>query len=329
MDILIKDLGERGLLPILQKFCPPGIVGDDGAVLNLAADHQLVVSTDVLVDGVHFSVGLARPDLITTSGADAGWRAAAANLSDLAAMGADPLGITVGLGIPGTCPLDLITALYQGLDDCLQLHKTSILGGDLCRSPVLTLSITALGQVLPDQVIYRQGAQAGDLILTSGIHGVSRAGLECLSHSDWGQGFSKHCRQTWIQAHQRPQPRLDLLPALRSLPQGTRISGMDSSDGLADAVIQLCQASGVGAQLTLENLPLIPELEPSLALEWGLYGGEDFELVICVEPRVADTLIQTSPFQVIGKIIADPGVTLKTREGDLAITDHQSFQHFS
>ncbi|MDG2989723.1 thiamine-phosphate kinase [Candidatus Synechococcus calcipolaris G9] len=328
MGILIKDLGERGLLPILQKFCPPGIVGDDGAVILLDPDRQLVVSTDVLVDGVHLSVGLARPNLITTSGADAGWRAATANLSDLAAMGADPLGITVGLGIPETCPLDLITDLYQGLYDCLQLHRTVIWGGDICRSPVLTLSITALGQASPHQVIYRHRAQVGDLILTSGIHGASRAGLECLSHPEWGQAFPNHCRQTWIRAHQRPRPRLDLLPALRSLPQGTRISGMDSSDGLADAVIQLCQASGVGGQLHRENLPLIPELEPSLALEWGLYGGEDFELVICVDPVAADTLIQTSPFRIIGTIIPQPGVTLETGEGNLTISDHQSFQHF-
>lgn len=328
METPIHALGEQGLLQILQKFSPPEVIGDDGAVLALAPNHQLVVSTDVLVDGVHFSVGLAQPDLITTSPQDAGWRAATANLSDLAAMGADPLGITVGLALPQTCPLTLVEQLYQGLYDCLQRYQAPILGGDICRSPVLSLSITALGQALPEQIIYRRGAKPGDLILTSGVHGASRAGLELLSNPPWGQNFSDDCCQTWIQAHQRPQPRLDLLPLVRSLPPETRISGMDSSDGLAAAVIQLGQASGLGVCLYLEKLPLIPNLESSLALEWGLYGGEDFELVICTEPQAAAILSDRSSFQVIGEMIPGSAMLLKTPQGERLIDRQQSFQHF-
>ncbi|MFM6403188.1 MAG: AIR synthase related protein, partial [Microcystis sp.] len=108
MNLTVKDLGEQGLLPILQKYCPAEIIGDDGAILSLKDGYSLVVTTDVLVNNVHFS------DL-TTSPEDVGWRAAAANLSDLAAMGAEPLGITVGLALTPNLAIDWLEGLYRGL----------------------------------------------------------------------------------------------------------------------------------------------------------------------------------------------------------------------
>ncbi|MHC5828238.1 MAG: AIR synthase related protein, partial [Nostoc sp.] len=122
-SLQVKDIGEQGLLERLQRFCPPEIIGDDAAVLEIAPGQSLVVTTDVLVDGVHFSD-------VTTSPEDAGWRAAAANLSDLAAMGASPLGITVGLGLPGEVRVSWVERLYQGMTECLQKYNTSIVGGD-------------------------------------------------------------------------------------------------------------------------------------------------------------------------------------------------------
>ncbi len=115
----VKDIGEQGLLKKLQAFCPTDIIGDDGAVLQLEKDKKLVVTTDVLVDKVHFSSR-------TTSAFDAGWRGAAANLSDLAAMGATPLGITVGLSLPGSTPVSWVEELYRGLDSCLRKYQTAI-----------------------------------------------------------------------------------------------------------------------------------------------------------------------------------------------------------
>ena len=114
MNLTVKDLGEQGLLPILQKYCPAEIIGDDGAILCLKDGYSLVVTTDVLVNNVHFS------DL-TTSPEDVGWRAAAANLSDLAAMGAEPLGITVGLALTPDLAIDWLEGLYRGLSSCLQV----------------------------------------------------------------------------------------------------------------------------------------------------------------------------------------------------------------
>jgi thiamine-monophosphate kinase len=136
--LLVRDIGEKGLLERLQRFCPPDVVGDDAAVVpSPDLGQSLVVTTDVLVDGVHFSDR-------TTSPEDAGWRAAAANLSDLAAMGASPLGITVGLSVTGDTSVSWVEGLYQGLTHCLGQYKTVIVGGDVVRSPLVSLAITAL-----------------------------------------------------------------------------------------------------------------------------------------------------------------------------------------
>ncbi|MBE9020856.1 thiamine-phosphate kinase, partial [Chroococcidiopsidales cyanobacterium LEGE 13417] len=110
----VKDIGEQGLLERLQRFCPAEIIGDDAAVISSSPEQSLVVTTDMLVDGVHFSDA-------TTSPEDVGWRSTAANLSDLAAMGARPLGITVALGLPGEVPVEWVERLYKGLADCLKL----------------------------------------------------------------------------------------------------------------------------------------------------------------------------------------------------------------
>ncbi len=141
-SLLVKDLGEHGLLERLQRFCPPGVVGDDGAIINTQPDRSLVVTTDVLVEEVHFSDR-------TTTAFDVGWRATAANLSDLAAMGATPLGITVGLSLPGEKLVSWVEAVYQGMDACLKIYQTSLVGGDICRSAVASLAITAFGEVIP------------------------------------------------------------------------------------------------------------------------------------------------------------------------------------
>jgi thiamine-monophosphate kinase len=326
----VQTLGEQALLQRLQTYCPAHIVGDDGAVLPVGPNHQLVVTTDVLVDGVHFSDRTTPPHA-------AGWRAAAANLSDLAAMGATPIGMTVGLSLPGDCPVAWVEELYRGLTDCL--GPTPIVGGDLCRSTIRSLAITALGQVEPQRVLRRSAAQPGDAILVTGYHGSSRAGLELLLDPDSGRNLQEADRQTLIRAHQYPMPRLDLLSQLAL---ATEISlqinshapaAMDSSDGLADAVLQICRASGVGARLERRAIPIAPALNryqaADRALDWALYGGEDFELVICLEQGIADRLILLLPqgAAIVGEIRAAPGIDWVDGDGPLLSLD-QGFQHF-
>ena len=350
----VQDLGEQELLKRLYVFCPSDVVGDDAALLTIAAGHSLVVTTDMLVDRVHFSDR-------TTTPADVGWRATAANLSDLAAMGATALGITIALGLPGDLPVAWVEQFYQGVVQCLEPFAAPIVGGDICRSSVTTVSITALGQVVPDRAIKRSHAQPGYAVLVTGAHGASRAGLELLLHPKLGQNLTDVDRSRFIAAHQRPKPRLDVIPGLWQVIEKAEgrgqqaedemqnspnfpvrhlepyaIAGMDTSDGLADAVLQMCRASGVGAQLEWSQIPLPAGitnwLSEEQAIDWALYGGEDFELVLGLPFEIAQEIVkQIEGAAIVGSITEEPIVVLKDSSGrypDEILSLDKGFQHF-
>jgi thiamine-monophosphate kinase len=324
--VKISDIGEAGLLQRIFPFCIPGAVGDDAALLTAKDGHSIAITTDVLVDGIHFSE-------ITTSAQDVGWRSVTANLSDLAAMGATPLGITVGLSLPGTTPIAWVEELYTGMKSCGDKYGTGIIGGDVCRSNTISIAITAVGEVPKDRVIQRRNALPGLAIVVTGSHGQSKAGLELLLHPDFGQQLSAIERQQLILAHQRPRPRLDVLPWLNwSQP----IAGMDSSDGLGDAITQICRASGVGARIDRQLLsidPTICKLTPDRALAWTLGGGEDFELVLCLAPALAANLVQQlgAGVEIIGEITPALELLLVDSQDpnfSVSLTECQQFQHF-
>lgn len=339
--MLVQDIGEKGLLEKLQRFCPPDMIGDDAAIMTHPPEKSLIVTTDMLIDGVHFSDR-------TTSPEDAGWRAAAANLSDLAAMGANPLGITVGLGLPGTLRVDWVERLYQGMTECLQIYHTPIVGGDIVRSPVITLAITALGAADPHLLIRRNAANVGDAIVVTGYHGASRGGLELLLHPEKGDHLSPTEKQSLIKAHQRPNPRLDVLPILDQVIRNSvdikhdlfTVAGMDSSDGLADAVLQICQASRVGAVLDYSKIPIPANfnswLTPEQSLEYILYGGEDFELVLCLPEIMALNFVEQMgrsnlSAAIIGRMQLDPAVRLINGDRQFPqrhLSRDQGYQHF-
>jgi thiamine-monophosphate kinase len=339
----LVDIGEAGLLTQLFGFCDRTLVGDDAAVLPWLAGRSPVVTTDVLVDGVHFSDRTTPPHAI-------GWRAIAANLSDLAAMGAEPIAVTVGLSLPGTVAIDWVEALYGGMADCLAQFGGVIAGGDVTRSPVAVVAITAIGALETDssRTIRRDVAQAGDVIVVTGNHGAARAGLAWLL-DDWpGQSPDPANPEiiAWIAAHQYPRPRFDAIAQLDRLrrevfDQGgvdRPIAGMDSSDGLADAVVQLARASGLAARL--DRLPIPPGLAAAVgserAIDWTLYGGEDFELVLCLPPELADRWVQAvgGAAQVIGVMVdradSEPIAAWQSAPGHWsALTQAQGFQHFA
>lgn len=346
----IKDIGEQGLLRIIQKFCPSEIIGDDGAILTTPNDRALVITTDMLVEEVHFSDR-------TTSAQDTGWRAVAANLSDLAAMGATPLGITVALSVTPETPVSWVEELYQGMTACLKPYNTPIIGGDIVRSRLRAISITAFGYSHPDNTIRRNTAKPGEVILATGVHGASRAGLELLLNPQLGETLTPLEKQTLIRAHQRPEPRLDVLPHLWNLCQsqlnqegqgglqppllrGARgnLSGMDSSDGLADAIIQICHSSGIGARIERDKIPIpssvLKLVTPEKALDWALYGGEDFELVLCLPPEIGEKLVAKIGKQaaIVGITTDNPNILLvdqKSLYPDEALTQNKGFQHFA
>ncbi|MEG4347623.1 thiamine-phosphate kinase [Microcoleus sp. A003_D6] len=331
--MLIKDIGEQGLLRILQKFCPAEIVGDDCAVMATNPHQSLAITTDMLVDGVHFSDR-------TTGPYYAGWRAAAANLSDLAAMGARPLAVTVALAVAADTAVEWVEEFYRGMTACLKVYHTPIVGGDVVRSPVVTVAITAFGEVECDRTIRRSNARSNWAIVATGVHGASRAGLELLLNPEFGQNLEKGDRASLILAHQQPKPRLDVLPILWEILDAAgefAIAGMDSSDGLADAIVQVCRASGVGAKVDRTKIPIPHSLSEIVstekALDWALYGGEDFELVLFLPIANAKLLVEKigDGAEIVGIATESTDIWLTDSSGvcaDVGLKIDRGFQHF-
>jgi thiamine-monophosphate kinase len=328
--VKLQDIGEHQLLAIIRQYCDQEKIGDDGAVLNVNRSKKLVVTTDILVENVHFSHRTTPPHSI-------GYRAAAANLSDLAAMGATPIGLTVGLSLRKEVEISWIESVYQGIQECLAKFTTRIVGGDTTRSAVNTIAITALGEVRQNQAIYRHTAEVGDLIVITGCHGLARAGLEILLNPEKYPHITTETRRKVIFAHQYPQPRLDVIKRIKNLNPYPKITGMDSSDGLADAILQICQMSHVGARINRRKIPIplaIREItDDETALNWVLYGGEDFELVVCVEREIGQyfKLNLGENCHIIGEIVASSEIQLVDPENiypKLLLNQEKTFQHF-
>jgi thiamine-monophosphate kinase len=227
-----------------------------------------------------------------------------------------------------------VQQLYAGLTACLAPWQTPIVGGDICRSKTCTIAITALGDVETERAIRRSAVQVGDVVVVTGVHGAARAGLELLLNPPKGEQLPEGDRRRWILAHQRPQPRLDVSNYIMA--QGwSRVAGMDSSDGLADAILQLCRASGVGAHIQARQIPLpqglVDWVGAAQALDWGLYGGEDFELVLCLPLPQAEALVRHwgQPTRIIGHITPEPTVILEVApQHNQELKWESGFQHF-
>ncbi len=293
MTVTLAELGEEELLRRLTRFARPGQLSDDTACLS-SDTRPLLVNTDVLVDGVHFSDA-------TTRAADVGWRAVAANLSDLAASGAVAIdGITVALVAPGSTHWCWVEELYTGIADALSEFGGTLLGGDCSSGHQRLVSITALGRLGPLR-LHRGEAQPGDWIVTSGAHGLSRLGLALLQNDDGlrAADLDPHLRAQATAKHQRPIPRLDALDSLLACkPEdlACRAGGTDSSDGLLAAVKALCCSSGCGAELTEAWLPRAKHWPSGDRWDqWCLAGGEDFELVLSLPPTWAQRWLEQQP----------------------------------
>ncbi|WP_180131787.1 thiamine-phosphate kinase [Acinetobacter sp. YH12072] len=283
-------------------------VGDDSALLTPPPQQQLVICADTLVAGRHFPLD-TDPHAI-------GWKSVAVNLSDIAAMGATPHSILLALSLP-QIDHDWLKAFSQGLYDCCDQFGVSLIGGDTTQSPHLTLSVTALGWVDTGQAVPRSGAKPDDLICVSGTLGDAAFALNHLGHP-------------LQQRLDYPTPRCQLGTALKGLAN----SMIDVSDGLAQDLGHILKASGVGAKLTLEKLPISPALQAvsdEQRWQYALAGGDDYELCFTISPQNYEKLLQKQldvSINIIGSIQQQHGLTFE-KDGVDHLLQFNGYQHFA
>lgn len=306
---------------------PPGVVlgvGDDCALLQPDPGQRLAVSTDMLVEGRHF---FADVDPVAL-----GHKALAVNLSDLAAMGARPLGFTLALALP-RADAAWLAGFSAGLFALADAAACPLVGGDTTQGP-LNISITVFGQVPPGQELRRSGARAGDLVWVSGRLGDARLALEALL----GQtALAPELLARTRQRLERPTPRLDLGLALR----GIASAAADVSDGLCGDLGHILAASGVGADLELGALLGSDAISADLrtqprerALRCALAGGDDYELVFTAPAAAREALLQAAraaatPVSCLGRISAEPGLRWRNESGQPLELSLASFDHFA
>ena len=333
--MIVDDLGEHALLARLLARLPhtaPTVLvgpGDDAAVLAPVRNERLVVTTDAVVEGVHFLRAFSTP-------ADIGHKALAVNLSDLAAMGATPRWALLSLVLPGAWLVSDVEDLVDGLAALATRHGVAVVGGNITRTDgPLVVDVTAGGEVPSRKWLTRSGARAGDEVYVSGSIGSAAAGLEMLRGGVPGSELQvTGC----VQRHRRPEPRVRLGVAMARA-KGAR-AAMDLSDGLADALKQIASASGVGVRVDAESVPI-----DACARDWwasrgidpviaAVGGGDDYELVFAVAPKSGGRLrsiarhVADPPLTKIGVFTKDPRQLVIVRAGKEDALP-EGFEHFA
>jgi thiamine-monophosphate kinase len=333
--VTVSDLTEQELIARIRKrlpAAPPWMlvgVGDDAAVVEPARNQLEVLTVDALVEGVHFERRFTPADAI-------GHRALAVNLSDLAAMGATPRLALLSLALPETLPCADFDGLIEGLVSLAAVHRIHVAGGNLTRSPgPLMVDVTAIGSVKPRRALTRSGARPGDGIYVTGTVGGAAAGLQSLREAADPAPAMASCVKRYLY----PDPRVRAGSLLGRNRAATAC--MDLSDGLADGVRRIAEASGVGATIDAGAVPIEPAarawfesrgLDPIIE---ALSGGDDYELVFTVSPRLRSRLRAVArhggvPLTRIGSCTPGTAVTLVGEVGGRGVEAPfpRGFSHF-
>jgi thiamine-monophosphate kinase len=328
--VIVSELTERELVSRVHRRLPPSPpwltvgIGDDAAVAETMRNRLEVLTVDAVIDGVHFDRRFCPPDAI-------GHRALAVNLSDLAAMGAEPRLALLSFALPPDLPVADFEGIVSGIAVLATAHRLTVAGGNLTRTPgPLAIDITALGTVKRRGVLPRSGAHPGDIVYLSGSVGAATAGLAMLQQSAAGAD------QSCVTRYLRPEPRVrtGLLLSRNRAPSAC----IDLSDGLADGLSRIAEASGVGMAIDADAVPIEPgartwferhQQDPRMAA----LDSDDYELLFTVRPRLRGRLRAAMqhggvPLTRIGVCTPDHGIALRTSDGrELTALPH-GFSHF-
>jgi len=336
----INTLGEFGLIEHLTK--PISLrnksskkgVGDDAAVID-NTPFQTIVSTDMLVEGIHF-------DLVYTPLKHLGYKAIVVNLSDIYAMNAIPKQITVNLAISNRFSVEALEELYDGIYQACSYYGVDLVGGDMTSSHKgLIISVTAIGQGETSKLTYRNGARIGDLICASGNLGAAYLGLQIMEREK--QVFLANPavqpdfddKDYLIERLLKPEARRDIIE-LFAKNELVPTSMIDISDGLASEIFHICQQSKVGAIIEESGVSIHPDAEMQ-AIQFGmdpitcaLSGGEDYELLFTIAPEDVDKVRFLPDIYIMGEIVpAGDGIKLHTKGGNIHPLKAQGWKHFN
>jgi thiamine-monophosphate kinase len=312
----ISELGEFGLIGLLAReisgssgqnsALPPLTmgIGDDAAAWVVKAGTQLA-TVDSLIEDIHFN-------LSTITWQELGWKSLAVNLSDIAAMGGIPEYALVSLGLPGSCEVEDITALYRGMIELARQHNVNIVGGDTCRSPAVMITVTVLGRSSGD-LLRRSSAQPGDSIAVTGHLGGAAVGLDMLANNTTA---STEMAASLRYAFNKPVPRI--VEGQLLVKHNIR-TAIDVSDGFLADLRHICEISGVSARVNTDNLPVFPpaaHVYGEKALNMALSGGEDYELIFTGNAADIEEIKKEAscPITIVGEII-------EGQPGDISLLD--------
>jgi thiamine-monophosphate kinase len=324
----VSEIGEHALISRItaRLAMPPWVVvgpGDDAAVIEPERGALDVLTTDAVIDGVHFDTAFMSSEAI-------GHRALAVNLSDLAAMGARPRAALLSFVLPGDLAVSTVDAIVDGLLALAAAHGVALVGGNITRSPgPLMIDVTAIGSVKPRRVLTRAGARPGDEVYVTGSVGGAMVGLRALQHDARAAGAH-------VERYVRPTPRVRagvLLGRNRAAS-----ACMDLSDGLADGLRQIAAASNVGITVDADCIPFADGVLDFHRADGGdpvgaaLAGGDDYELLFATRPswrgrlRAVRGQVGELPITKIGVVTKDRRLVVRTREGERDLP--AGFEHF-
>ncbi|MCG8577570.1 MAG: thiamine-phosphate kinase [Flavobacteriales bacterium] len=335
----IENLGEFGLIDKLtektQKYQDSTIkgIGDDAAVID-SGDYFTLVSTDMLVEGIHF-------DMMYTPLRHLGYKSIIVNLSDIYAMNGEAKQVTVSIAVSSRFSVEALEEIYAGIHKACELYKVDLVGGDTTSSTSgLIISVTAMGTVAKDEIVYRSGGKENDLLVVSGNLGGAYMGLQVLEREKEVYKDNPNMQPQLegvdyiLERQLKPEARKDIVHHLSEL--GIMPTSMiDISDGLASEVKHLCKAGGLGAEIYDEKLPIDQEtydvardfnLDPSTC---ALNGGEDYELLFSISQNDYDKIKDSKHMTVVGHYTdKNAGVNVVDRNGQSIPMEAQGWTHF-